>query len=183
MEKLHYFKCIDCLTPVSVRSRRPEMTCDCGGTSFEWMGEVSGDSAVKEEERCKCNSLCTFAAGPRCDCVCAGRNHGLGMLAIETVDVVTGKVKFAAKVKEKNKIHGEWYRVQKARQLDGSLYGKYAEAKAFAKKGGRINYDDYRVIMRVDNLMLKFNKARTVKSREKIAADIQRVVADPTQLP
>jgi hypothetical protein len=179
---MHYFKCVDCLTPVSLYldtqyRKNPEITCDCGGTTFEWMGRVEGDKSVKEEERCKCNSLCTFAAGPNCDCSCLGKNHGIGMLAFETVDVVTGKVRFTAKVKDKNKDHAIWFRSKIAAKADLSLYGKLAAVKKANQEGQRIEWDTYRMVARVESLFREFQKARTVKKRNKIITQIEAITA------
>jgi hypothetical protein len=157
------------------------MTCECGGTNFEWMGQVHGDQAVKEEERCKCNSLCTFAAGPNCDCACLGKNHGVGMLAFETVDVVTGKVNFKAKCKDKNKAHAEWFRAKLAAKEDLSLFGKLADLKKEVIER-RVNqsgskYEDLVKIYRIESYFREFKGARTVKKRENMIKKIEAITA------
>ena len=41
------------------------------------MGRVgSGSRLYKTETRCACDSRCTGATGPKCDCECGGANHG-----------------------------------------------------------------------------------------------------------
>ena len=84
----HYHKCLGCLLPFVTDARRlPDgATCSvCGSQRFHHMGEVfkvsgqlvAGDAITD----CKCDSKCTCATGPECDCHCGGENHGAGMAA------------------------------------------------------------------------------------------------------
>ncbi|MFA7329804.1 MAG: hypothetical protein WC326_01905 [Candidatus Delongbacteria bacterium] len=84
----HYHKCLGCLLPfVTDAYRLPDgATCSiCGSLRFHHMGEVfkvsgqlvAGDAITD----CKCDSKCTCATGPECDCRCGGENHGAGMAA------------------------------------------------------------------------------------------------------
>lgn len=93
----HFFRCFECcnvfalegapaprshawngqrmagaLCPTWIRGTR----CDCGCTRLEWMGCVQGDALIRAEDRCACDSRCTSARGPKCDCSCCGKNHG-----------------------------------------------------------------------------------------------------------
>lgn len=175
-KQLHYFKCIDCLTPVSTYDRNATLACDCGGSSFEYMGRVEKDETVKDEERCKCNALCTFAAGPKCNCRCCGANHGLGMLAYETVSVTTGKAILGVKVKDKARDHAVWYREMKAKiAARDEIFGDYAQAVRESKLGKNMSWDDYRVVVRLNFLMKELVKARTFKKRETLAKTISEV--------
>lgn len=95
----HFFRCVECcnvfalegppaprshgwngtrlpgaLCPAWIRGVR----CDCGGDRLEWMGRVESDKLVRAEDRCPCDSRCTGARGPKCNCVCGGKNHGTG---------------------------------------------------------------------------------------------------------
>lgn len=106
----HFYRCLSCLEVFAVDG--PELKpvyvaqvnhvgkpsayvrarCDCGGL-IDHMGRVGSSTAnvlVKDEERCPCDSRCTNAKGPNCECVCHGKNHGTQ--ALIKVEVVVGKV-------------------------------------------------------------------------------------------
>lgn len=83
-----FLRCAECLVPVALDSeRRPSDTieCVCGG-KLSVMGRVHRGRVVEDRERCACDSRCTHAKGPSCDCVCGGENHGSGALVSYTVD-------------------------------------------------------------------------------------------------
>jgi hypothetical protein len=54
------------------------------------MGEVRGDNYVKHEDKPACDGRCTHAAGPMCDCLCGGANHGTGKTV--RITKIEGKV-------------------------------------------------------------------------------------------
>lgn len=70
-------------TPIGQRYAGP--ACSCGGRMHN-MGKVQGNRLVLESERCACDSRCTNAAGPNCDCVCQGANHGTRRIVCVKVD-------------------------------------------------------------------------------------------------
>ena len=84
---INYYKCIgDCLGVVAVEcSLEPGDRCSVCGGKFYFMGQVHQDKLVKHEDRVPCNSLCTHATGPRCDCRCGGENHGTGRVVVRLV--------------------------------------------------------------------------------------------------
>jgi hypothetical protein len=99
MTNRNFYRCLHCCKVVAIDAPTPEKKigwngtgykvhvppyCDCGGgkwaaenrSSMEWMGKVEGNYVIKVEDRCPCDSRCTHAVGPHCDCVCGGANHG-----------------------------------------------------------------------------------------------------------
>lgn len=106
----HFFRCVECcnvfalegapaprahrwngvrlsgaMCPTWIRGVR----CDCGADRLEWMGRVESDQLVRAEDRCPCDSRCTTARGPKCNCVCGGANHGANrVVRTEHVDGV-----------------------------------------------------------------------------------------------
>lgn len=162
---LHYFKCVDCLTPVTSHERRSTFACDCGGSTFKYMGEVLRDRTVVQGSVCKCNEVCVHATGPNCNCECGGTNHGLGMLGYEKIGIVTGKAVFGVKCKDKAKAHGAWYREHLAK----------FEAYRASRPTMNIDYD----FIKVTNALVaisQFKKARTVKKRENLVKKIEGLV-------
>ena len=75
--KLHYWRCDTCLTVIATKEE--VKACACSG-AFAYMGYVHRDPKVllRPEIACACNTLCTDAAGPCCNCACGGINHGTG---------------------------------------------------------------------------------------------------------
>jgi hypothetical protein len=110
--RAHYFRCNDCLTPVTVPGDAVtgDLVCGCGGESFEYLGRVSGYTWVRTEAICNCDGRCTQAIGPHCDCFCGGKNHGAGLAAWTEKVVDTGRVRFNARVSEAAAELGRIYR-------------------------------------------------------------------------
>lgn len=89
MEAIHYYRCAgDCLEVVAMRCRiEAGDTCAvCGSKRWDYMGQVVMDKMVKHEELTPCNTLCTHASGPKCDCRCGGENHGTGRVVIRRIE-------------------------------------------------------------------------------------------------
>lgn len=172
--KLFYYKCLDCLTPVAVDDRNIEnLRCDCEGSNLTFMGQVVGQSYVKTEEQCKCNEICAHASGPNCSCKCGSVNHGLKMKAYIQVNKVTGKVEQRIRCKSEAINHAVWYRSIKTQMQDDSIYGYLNEARENMKKGTRCDYGTYLAISKISYLKMEFHKAKTVKKRESVYAKIQ----------
>lgn len=77
-EKRYYYKCFDCLSPMVAEERQDNSAeCFCGGL-LSYMGVVKQDGHVHNEySATPCNTLCTDATGPNCNCSCGGKNHGV----------------------------------------------------------------------------------------------------------
>ena len=77
-EQRRYYKCSDCLSPMVTEERLDSSAeCFCGG-SLACMGMVKQDSHIHHEYSVTpCNTLCTDATGPNCNCSCGGKNHGV----------------------------------------------------------------------------------------------------------
>jgi len=87
---IYYYKCLgDCLEVIATMEKLPnDAQCAVCGGSFSFMGKVERDHLVREEDRTPCNTLCTHASGPRCDCRCGGENHGTGRIV--KVKIING---------------------------------------------------------------------------------------------
>jgi len=176
----HYFKCIDCLTPVmTLEKNTNNHTCDCGGSEFEYMGKVTGSYLTQQTEVCKCNELCAHAAGPSCSCACNGQNHGDQMKAYEVKNEITGMVTKRVKGTAKALSHGVWYREQKQKLSTPEAYGRLTELKQKIKKNGRTwpFTDDMYLVSRIDRLISDFKDARTFKKREQLVNKIAELTA------
>lgn len=69
------FKCRTCPTMWRLESRRPELRAACNHC-----GKVAKGAPAKTTDA-KCDSRCTNARGPKCECECGGHNHGAGNAA------------------------------------------------------------------------------------------------------
>jgi hypothetical protein len=101
--KVHrwFLRCLDCLAVTAV-AEDPTTTiywqgrrlyaqntapkCECGGSN-DIMGRVgSKDRFTALSLRCPCDSRCTHATGPNCECSCGGANHGTTRVVCVKVD-------------------------------------------------------------------------------------------------
>lgn len=102
-----FYKCADCLSVMAIDGRLESQHVrtatasgvtyayrvgECGvcGGNLEEMGKVEGTALTQPGERCPCDLRCTSAAGPKCNCLCGGVNHGSHRRS--QVDIVTGSV-------------------------------------------------------------------------------------------
>lgn len=92
----HFYRCRSCChvlavegkleTEVTERGARLKVRCLCDG-NLELMGRVSRKPGlVLDSERCACDSRCTNAPGPSCECRCGGENHGTGRVVPIEID-------------------------------------------------------------------------------------------------
>jgi len=96
----HFYKCPNCLGVFAVEGPRVKIIinnyrsgpqCDCGSATI-WMGRVERDRLIRKEDHCACDSRCTDATGPHCNCSCGGVNHGTHRTVQVLID--GGKVPF-----------------------------------------------------------------------------------------
>lgn len=90
-----FWRCADCLAVAAVEQdmqtvvmwqgqplyKTNNFVCECGGR-MQLMGRVGRDrkTLTAEINRCPCDSRCTHATGPNCECSCGGANHGTGRI-------------------------------------------------------------------------------------------------------
>lgn len=101
MSERHFYRCADCLhvfaldgpkaflhpDPAATLYGRTSLACDCGSHRIGYMGRVGVDGSVRRiEDRCACDSRCTHAGGPKCNCQCGGANHGTGRTVRVVID-------------------------------------------------------------------------------------------------
>ena len=89
MTNRHFYKCTDCLSVIAIDDYHRDIECACGGR-YRHMGKVKGDRIVNERVQSVCDSRCTGARGPKCNCQCGGKNHGTH--AVVTVTIEAGKI-------------------------------------------------------------------------------------------
>lgn len=106
----HYYRCTECLgVAVMERYMTAGLQCDCGSTSWEYMGRVVQDRLVRNESTVPCDARCTEARGPSCDCSCGGKYHGSGLVVEVLVDVGSvRRVKTREDVERRRRIAEEW---------------------------------------------------------------------------
>jgi len=180
----YYYKCRDCLTPVTlsetISKSKISLSCECGSSpkSMIYMGRVNGTGyVIQTEVQCKCNEVCANAQGPNCNCACGGTNHGDGLAAYVEVDVVTGKVSAKSTPKDKAKAHAEWFRAKLAWIESGDYLGSDKEAWELQRKGGWNNdYKQWIRITKKQQMALKFKESKSYKHREKVLAEIEGMV-------
>lgn len=63
----------------------PGVRCECGGTAKS-IGRVKSKRLMFDTRQVPCDSRCTNAPGPSCDCSCKGHNHGTHRLVDVEVD-------------------------------------------------------------------------------------------------
>lgn len=114
--KKWFLRCRGCLSVMAMETDRPAATMRCAACegSIEVMGQVHPKKLLKLEERCLCDNRCTMAAGPECNCQCAGANHGSGVLVAAAL-VVGGIPRITPPDPSKaNRIHSEWLGAMRA---------------------------------------------------------------------
>jgi len=82
-----FVRCVRCLGVAAVDGRpAPNMRCTCGGR-VRVMGKVTPTGRLQGERlEVPCDSRCTNALGPSCDCSCRGQNHGTHRLVVVHYD-------------------------------------------------------------------------------------------------
>ena len=150
-ERAFYYRCKDCLTPVTIpgNTKAGDLKCACGGDNFEFLGRVNGYTWVMTDAVCNCDGRCTHAIGPNCDCKCGGRFHGAGLSAWSEVIVATGRVEFTAKCDEKTAELGRIFRetIKNAEsaarihpEIDNAIFGAVFKLKQAKTHKARLKY-------------------------------------------
>lgn len=113
---LRYFlRCRGCLSVMAWEGSRPPARVRCSACEggIEVMGVVQRHRVVRMEDHTPCDSRCTMASGPSCNCQCGGKNHGTKITVRTAVDVGgIPRITPPDPVKAR-RVHGEWL---KARQ-------------------------------------------------------------------
>lgn len=136
----HFYRCIDCLSVVATETElqpvqnpplyiRSYGSCGACCGRIEYLGQVHANtSLVKTEYRSACDSRCTAAFGPNCDCLCGGKNHGSNRV-VEVI-VEAGKLPRVL-VPSDAKSKGETYRalLDRIRVAFNDRFGDVIERK------------------------------------------------------
>ena len=173
----HYYRCIDCLSVVATEAAiqpvqvppsyvRSYGTCDACEGRIEYLGRVQGENLQKTEWRVPCDSRCTNALGPNCDCQCGGINHGshrVVEVVIETGNVPRVMIPPDARTK------AETYRILYAsvREAHSTRYGRVIDLK---REGRYLNVADWMLFqegVRIGSRILAARELRTHSARNK----------------
>jgi hypothetical protein len=82
---LYFYRCADCFGHCALETHNDATRCDCGG-ELDYLGHAKNNRLVIEGVRVPCDSRCTNAIGPKCECGCFGANHGTRALVHVEVD-------------------------------------------------------------------------------------------------
>lgn len=177
----YYYRCRSCCHVVAVEgeleSVRTEhateykVRCACDG-KLELMGRVCRKPSmglVLGSERCACDSRCTNATGPSCDCSCGGVNHGTHRVV--PIEIAAGGVP-RLKVESADDCRKRAAEYNAAMEpLRAKLRKKVEERPSWRHTPTR-DEDDLRTALgRVSSL-------RTHKGRLKAIADLMRAYTD-----
>lgn len=186
----HFYRCIDCLSVVATETKIQPVQippayvysfCECGacGGRIEYTGEVERDRLQKTAFTVPCDSRCTNAFGPRCDCQCGGANHGSHRVVEVVVEV--GKVPRLI-VPEDAKVKGEAYRalVQAVQNALQTRYGRVFQAK---RNGEYLNVADWFLYVEGQRLQNRIHEAREFRSHVARNKKLNAILADITPTP
>lgn len=176
----HFYRCLACLDVIAVEGARlmPHHDgrrdvgpyCDCGG-KLDWMGRVRQNNLVRFEERCPCDSRCTCATGPNCDCSCGGANHGTKRTV--TVTIVTGKAPTvnAREDLETRKARAAEFTAAKTAAI-GRIDLATGGAITAANEGRRVSHENWRL---KQDLLHAYAKARGFLSHKRRIAALNAI--------
>jgi hypothetical protein len=173
----HFYRCSDCLSVVATETKiqpiqqppaylRSFGECGACGGVIEYLGDVHRDHLQRTEFRVPCDSRCTGALGPHCDCQCGGVNHG-SRRVVEVV-VETGKLP-RVMVSHDAKGKGETYRalLQSVRGAHTARFGRVIEVK---RHGAYLSVPDWCLFqegVRLNNRILDARELRTHSARNR----------------
>lgn len=162
----YFVRCLDCLAVVAIDvvAVPAAMTCGaCGGT-VENMGRVQGKRVVFDDRACPCDTRCTSATGPNCDCSCRGKNHGSGVVVDVTIDagpVPVVQIPTAARA------------IERATEWRAARDGVRAQLRPLAAQraaGDYLHPVDYRRMTALQDTLQRARKARSHAGRMRILA-------------
>lgn len=94
----HFYRCADCLSVAATETKIHPIQnppnyvlsfgeCAACNGRIEYLGDVHRNRLQKTELHVPCDSRCTGAIGPHCDCSCGGVNHGSNRLVEVVIEV------------------------------------------------------------------------------------------------
>lgn len=150
----HYLRCRDCLTAhAREQEAAPESggPCPLCGGKTEYMGRVTPAGPLSRAYSFSpCDTRCTRARGPLCDCPCRGEHHGSGLVV--TYETGTAKLPEALDGARARRWAAEYLEAKAAARaafearfgavvakrrvggwLSGAEFGRYLEAEDFGR--------------------------------------------------
>jgi len=147
--------------------------CFCGGESLEYMGYVHRDPRVLLDERtaCACNTLCTDAAGPCCNCTCGGKNHGTHRYV--QIEYVKGSVPKAVKADQKALDRAAEF-LGLVEACEEKIKFQYGPSIAKMEQGVRVDYSTW---LEIRNTYRTFLKIQAFKIHSRRVAELKKFLA------
>lgn len=144
--------------------------CFCGGESLEYMGFVHRDPRVLLDEKtaCACNTLCTDAAGPCCNCTCGGKNHGRHRYV--QIEYVKGSVPKAVKADQRALDRAAEY-LGLVEACEEKIKFKYGTFIVKMDQGIRIDYSTWSEIR---SAFRTFQKAKDFKIHSRRVTELKK---------
>lgn len=148
--------------------RKLNMLCSACEGQIEVMGRVYLDTRlVTDASRCPCDTRCTSAKGPNCDCSCGGKNHGSNLLVQVVVDagpipVVTMPTGLSAAAQ------------QRAADFKAALERAQFACNALSERRRErfLSNDEFRRLYNLERAIRKAKAARTHVGRMKVLAGV-----------
>jgi hypothetical protein len=128
----YYVQCSKCLSKAVVEVEAAPYRSICASCEGECrvMGKVQGDRYARVENRCPCDSRCTGAQGPTCDCSCGGANHGSNLVVPVVVEAGIVKIQIVATEEAKARRAEVEALVAEAKAAIEARWGEILAAKA-----------------------------------------------------
>lgn len=182
-DRLIYWRCLACLEPYTVPESLGKVPHPCHDFNTVDHVELMGPAVIDHDrhgyttEVSACDGRCTSAIGPLCVCKCRCANHGSGRTIAKYHELP--KVKRDEHTRLANLWHHEQNeaitlgRIEKRRlvALSYPTTSYSSEERNFIYQGRRLGY-------RMDEMIVKSVKARTLKARAKAVADLMAAIAE-----
>jgi hypothetical protein len=172
-----FIRCRSCLLVAALdgqsdfcppKGRKLNMQCSACKGQIEVMGRVyRDDRLVTDSSRCPCDSRCTSAKGPNCDCSCGGRNHGSNLVVHVVVDA--GPIPVVTMPSGLS---------EAAQQRAGEYAAALARIEALAaelnarRRSSFLSNADFNRMLRIDRVIRKVKDSRTHPGRMKMLAGV-----------
>lgn len=165
----NFYRCVDCLSVMAVEGELPRtyeprsstyQYAQCGACDgqVEHMGKVSGQHITMRHLCCPCDTRCTHALGPNCECQCGGENHGTQLVV--PVDKVVGGL---PRVTPRSYLAAR----EVAREYREAL-APFQARRTYLRSLGWIEGHLYRELCDLGHALARVHKARTHTGRMKI---------------
>lgn len=192
MNRRFFYRCTDCLTVVATESkiadrvteggsRLPNAICDACEGPIEFMGKTDATGHIRTlvGQVSPCDSRCTSAQGPNCDCPCGGENHG----SQRTVDLYTSTPVPRLMVPKDAVGKAQEFK-SLCEQFKTRWQAEFGELARLRRAGHRLSRELYAKLCRGQNLWIEFARTKRMKThagRNKKIAQLAGFANQPGQ--